>query len=52
MKKINEDALMIKAILNKGYREWEISRLLGLKKEKVYYWSKTEIKLSLTKQKN
>ena len=42
---------MIKALLNKGYRICEISRLLGLKKEKAYYWSKTEIKLSQTKQK-
>ena len=52
VKKINKDALMIKELLNKGFRQCEISRLLGLKKEKVYYWAKTEIKFSQRKPKD
>ena len=44
VKKINNDALMIKRLLRRGLRQCEIARLLGIKKEKVWYWSKTEIK--------
>ena len=44
VKKINKDALMIKELINKGMRQCEISRLLGIKKEKVSYWSRHEIK--------
>ena len=51
VKKLNKDALMIKALLNKVFRQCEISRLLGLKKEKVSYWAKTEIKFSQRKPK-
>ena len=44
VKKINKDSLMIKELLNKGLRQCQIARLLGIKKEKVSYWSRTEIK--------
>ena len=44
VKKINKDALMIKELISKGKRKYEISRLLGIKKEKVSYWSRHEIK--------
>ena len=35
---------MIKELLRKGLRKWQISILLGIKKEKVSNWSQTEIK--------
>ena len=44
VKKINNDALMIKRLLRRGLRQCKIARLLGIKKEKVWYWAKTEIK--------
>jgi len=44
VKKINKDALMIKKLIRKGLRQFQISRLLGIKKEKVIYWSRHEIK--------
>ena len=44
VKKINRDALMIKKLIRKGLRQFQISRLLGIKKEKVIYWSRHEIK--------
>ena len=44
VKKINKDALMIKELLRKKLRQCQISRLLGIKKEKVSYWARTEIK--------
>ena len=44
VKKLNKDALMIKELISKGMRQCHISRLLGIKKEKVSYWSRHEIK--------
>ena len=35
MKKINNDALIIKRLLRRGLRQCEIARFLGIKKEKV-----------------
>ena len=51
MKKINNDAWMIKSLLKRGLRQCEIARLLGIKTEKVWYWSKTEIKENQIKKK-
>ena len=51
VKKINKDALMIKELIRKGLRQCEISRLLGIKKEKVSYWSRHEIKENQYKRK-
>jgi len=44
VKKINKAVLMIKELIRKGLRQCQISRLLGIKKEKVSYWSRHEIK--------
>ena len=35
VKKLNPDALMIKKLIKKGYKQCDISRILGIKKEKV-----------------
>ena len=41
VKKINRDAIAIKTLLDKGYTQARICRLLGLKKQKVSYWANT-----------
>ncbi len=51
MKKINKDALMIKELIRKGLRQWQIFMLLGIKKEKVINWSRYEIKERQSKPK-
>ena len=51
VKKCNKDAIMIKELLKKGLRQCEIARLLNLKKEKVSYWARIEIKSSQFKKK-
>ena len=51
VKKLNKDAVMIKTLLAKGLRQCEIVGLLGFKKEKVSYWSRTELKESQHKPK-
>ena len=51
LKKLNKDAVMIKTLLAKGLRQCEIVGLLGFKKEKVSYWSRTELKESQHKPK-
>ena len=43
-KKINEDEDTIKRLLKRGFTQKKIAQLLGLKKQKVSYWSKHEIK--------
>ena len=50
-KKLKPDALMIKDLLSKGYRQCEISRLLKIKKENVSFWSKYELRTSQNKKK-
>ena len=50
-KKLNADALMIKELLKKGYKQCDIARLLDIKKEKVSYWARHEIKTSQRKSK-
>ena len=44
VKHINKDAITIKELLNKGMRQCQIAKLLNLKRAKVNYWSKVEIK--------
>ena len=44
MKKLNKDDLTIKELLKQGMRQCEIAKLLKLKRAKVNYWSKVEIK--------
>ena len=43
-KRLNPDSLIIKKILKKGYRQCEMARILKIKKEKVSYWSRHELR--------
>ena len=52
VKKINNNAWTIKKLLIRGLRQCEIARLLGIKKEKVWNWSKTEKKEEFNRRKN
>ena len=51
VKRLNPDALIIKEMLKKGYRQCEISRLLKIKKEKVSYWARHELRTTQEKKK-
>ena len=42
---------MIKELLKKGYKQCQISLLLGIKKEKVSYWARHELRTSQEKSK-
>ena len=44
VKKTNEDAVAIKSLINRGYRQKTICKILGIKKQKVSYWANNEIK--------
>ena len=44
VKTINKDAFAIKALLKKGFSPIKVARILGLSRQKVNYWRKTEIK--------
>ena len=50
-KKLNEDAVTIKKLLKRGLTQMKIVQLLGLKKQKVSYWTKHEIKTIQTRRK-
>ena len=50
VKKINSDAIAIKTLLDKGYTQARICRLLGLKKQKVSYWANTPIKTEIKRR--
>ena len=50
VKKINRDAIAIKTLLDKGYTQARICRLLGLKKQKVSYWANTPIKTEIKRR--
>ena len=52
MKKINQDSIAIKELLQNGMRQCQICRILKLKLAKINYWTKTEIKHSQSKKKN
>ena len=49
-KRINNDAITIKALLSKGYTQARICRMLGLKKQKVSYWANTPIKMEIKRR--
>ena len=51
MAKSNEDAVAIKKLLKRGLTQKKIAQLLGLKKQKVSYWSKHDIKTIQTSRK-
>ena len=44
VKKINKDAVLIKNLLERGFSQNDIAKLLNFHKTKVSYWAKTEIK--------
>ena len=50
VKKINSDAIGLKTLLDKGYTQALIYRLLGLKKQKVSYWTNTPIKKEIKRR--
>ena len=49
LKKLNSDGLMIKELIKKGYKQCEISRILDIKKEKVSYWARHDLRTSQKK---
>ena len=49
-KKINNDAITIKALLSKGYTQARICRMLKLKKQKVSYWANTPINMEIKRR--
>ena len=51
VKNMNKDAIIIKELLDKGIRQCQIAKLLKLKRAKVNYWSKVEIKEKQYKKK-
>ena len=46
VKKLNRDALLIKILLNKGASCADISQILNVSRQKVFYWAKHDIKTS------
>ena len=43
VKKLNKDAVAIKELLNKGYKQSQIVKILKIKKGKVCYWANNKI---------
>ena len=41
-KKINQDAITIKRLIDKGIKQAKIAKLLGLTRQKVSYWAKKD----------
>lgn len=50
-KKINRDGVTIKSLLNQRIKQAEIAEMLGVSKQKVHYWKKTEIKTEQKRKK-
>ena len=44
VKKINSDAIAIKALIKQGIKPINIAQILGISKQKVNYWRKTSVK--------
>ena len=51
MKKINRDAITIKSLLNQGFKQSQIVKMLKISKQKVHYRMKTEIKTEQKRRK-
>ena len=51
VKKINRDAITIKSLLNQGFKQSQIVKMLKISKQKVHYWMKTEIKTEQKRRK-
>ena len=43
-KKIKKDTITIKGLLKRRYKQCQISRMLNIKKEKVSYWARAELR--------
>ena len=43
VKKLNKDAIAIKELLKKGYKQSQIVEILNIKKGKVSYWANNQI---------
>ena len=48
---MNEDAILIKKLLDKKIRPIDIANEFNISKQKVNYWKKTEIKTVIHRQK-
>ena len=44
VKKIKEDAVLIKKLIDKGYKPAYITNKFGFSKQKISYWKNTPIK--------
>ena len=44
VKKLNEDGVLIKKMIDKGYKPAYITNNFGFKKQKISYWKNTPIK--------
>ena len=43
VKKINKDAITIKSLLETGYSQYKVAKMLNLSKQKVNYWAHHDI---------
>ena len=50
-KKIKKYGYTIKSLLEKGYTQYKIAKMLNINKQKVHYWARTEIKSIQTRKK-
>ena len=52
VKKINRDGITIKSLLEQGFKQSQIAKMLSVSKQKVYYWMKVGIKTEQKRKKN
>ena len=50
VKKINENGILIKKMIDKGYKPKYITKNFGFKKQKISYWKNTPIKKVIHQQ--
>ena len=43
VKKVNKDATAIKQLLENGFKQSQISKMLNIKKQKFSHWANTDI---------
>ena len=51
VKKINQDAVPIKSLLSKGYKQADIVKILKVSKQKVHYWVKNPVRTEQKRRK-
>ena len=51
VKKINRDGITIKSLLNQGFKQGQIAKMLNISKQKVHYQMKVEIKTEQNRKK-